>query len=55
MRFVKLYKNDYICVQSLKLKDIKVILERTGHIYTKKNIRYSEAEVLRIVDYKVKF
>jgi len=55
IRFLKLYKNDHICLQSLKLKDIKVMLERTGHVYTKKNIRYSEAEVLRIVDYKVKF
>ncbi|CAI6363377.1 unnamed protein product [Macrosiphum euphorbiae] len=38
---------------SLKLKDIKVILERTGRMYTKKYIRYSEAEVFRIVDYKL--
>jgi len=40
---------------SLKLKDVKVIIERTGLIYTKKNICFSGAEVLGIVDYKVKF
>ncbi|XP_026805544.1 uncharacterized protein LOC113548714 [Rhopalosiphum maidis] len=37
----------------LKLKDIKVILQQTGHMYTKKNIRSSEAKVLRIVGYKL--
>ncbi|KAF0763836.1 cyclin N-terminal domain-containing protein 1-like [Aphis craccivora] len=37
----------------IKFKDIKAILQRTGHIYTKKNIRYSETEVLRIVGYKL--
>lgn len=40
-------------LQSLKLKDVKAILKRTGHSFTTENVLSSEAEVFRVVGYKV--